>query len=513
MALDDTLAFLDTASRKALWTKLRDEVALHEPFKKAVWTLPEQELASLRSLAEKYAPADPVSTIVPLFNTLALDETADLSSCNQRRTAALQQLFAEAGPEAVLQLAVEARTPYLIVEAAASAGFSEQQVAELLSLGFERDSNSMFTVGLSELYRSVAGAERSAAWIRKMAEERDASAEVVGGLFQAWPNGLKTWNVVRQFGPEVVAAYWKQRPPRYLRGSRSELLRSLLMLLRYGRAIEAIASSLDRMSEIPSKLILRMVDGVIPQLNLKSTAPDAMTSYYIEKALEELDRRGDVTEQDIAGREYRFLPLLEYGNRTLRIHDFMAKDPAFFHSILRNVYRGKSEEKGEVDAQTEANARLSYSLLSHFSRLPGQGSEGIDSAALSAWIDEVRRLGAETDRSEITDSYVGRVLAHAPSDPDGAWPHQAVRNEIERVASDATERAIQTERYNMRGTVTRGVYDGGDQERTLAKTNYDAAAVAAPWPRTAALLRAIGQMWDEEGKREDIEAAQRRLRS
>jgi hypothetical protein len=65
----------------------------------------------------------------------------------------------------------------------------------------------------------------------------------------------------------------------------------------------------------------------------------------------------------------------------------------------------------------------------------------------------------------------------------------------------------------MRGAYFRGVYDGGDQERDLAKTNYDAAAIAAPWPRTEALLRAIGQMWGQAAKDADLDAAYRRLKS
>ncbi len=191
----------------------------------------------------------------------------------------------------------------------------------------------------------------------------------------------------------------------------------------------------------------------------------------------------------------------------------MAKEPAFFHDMIRRVFRGKGEEAVEVDARTEADARLSYSLLSHFSRLPGQGSQGIDGVALSAWIDEVRRLGAESDRAEITDSYVGRVLAHAPPDSQGFWPHEAVRSEIERLASNEIERAIQIERFNMRGPHFQDIYGGGKDERALAQTNYEAAAAATAWPRTAALLRAIGNMWEEEGKRQDIAAAQMRLKS
>jgi hypothetical protein len=285
------------------------------------------------------------------------------------------------------------------------------------------------------------------------------------------------------------------------------------MLLRYGRAVEAIQSSLDRLPDVPTKLALRMLDGVIPQLNAKAAKLDTMTAFYIEQILQALDERSDVSDVDVAVREFKFLPLLEYGRRNLRLYHLMATDPAFFHLMIQNVYLGKSEENREIDAATQEKARLSYSLLSHFSLLPGRRDDGIDAAALTAWIDEIRRLGAETDREEITDMHVGRVLAHAPRDPDGCWPHGIVRDEIERLSSDEVERAIQIERFNMRGVHGRGLFEGGDEERAFAKANYAAADVSAPWPRTSALLRAIGKMWDEHARHADLEAAQRRLKS
>jgi hypothetical protein len=515
LALDEMLQLLNGAQRKVLWAKVRDEVSRHERFKTAGWALSDEELVPFKRLVEKYAPADPVTALATLFDNWALDEAGDMTKGNQRRANALQKLYSEAGPEAVIRLAAEARVPYLVVEAADAAGFSDPQVAELLALSFEKQRDSSFTLSLSGLYRKMAGEAQASLWLRRLLEEGKATPQLLGALFQAWPDGRETWQVVRRFGQEVVDAYWTQRSPRYLRGSRSDLLRSTLMLLRYGRAIEAIQSSLDRLPEIPTKLLVRMLDGVIPEINARAVAPDTMTSFYIEKALEALDRRNEVTEMDIATREYKFYPLLEYSGRKLHIFQVMAQDPALFHQILRNVYLAKGEEKGdgEVGPEVKANASLSYRLLSNFNLLPGQKADIVDGAALSAWIDEFRRLGAETDRTEITDSYVGRVLAHAPPDPDGAWPHRVVRSEIERLGSDDVERALQIERYNMRGVHSRGVYEGGDQERALAKTAFDAADASAAWPKTAALLRRIGQVWQDEAKRADLDAAQRRLRS
>lgn len=67
-ALETTLANLNADDRKALWTKLRDEVDRHKQFKDAPWALPENELVPFQLLEEKYAPRDPVTAIVPLFS-------------------------------------------------------------------------------------------------------------------------------------------------------------------------------------------------------------------------------------------------------------------------------------------------------------------------------------------------------------------------------------------------------------------------------------------------------------
>ncbi|HVJ52905.1 MAG TPA: hypothetical protein VM689_10605 [Aliidongia sp.] len=508
--LDEALSRLVRDERKILWVKIQDEIERHERFKGAAWALPESGLTPFRALAEKYAPSDPISSLVTMFNTWPPDESDYFA--DKQRAGAVKRLHEDGGAVTILQLAREARVPHLVAKAVSGADFSEAQVEELLTLSIDQDPKSSFTFGLSGLHRVLAGAQRAEMWLQRMSKQA-ASAQVIGELLQAWPDGLDTWSAVRRLGPEIAKAYWTQRSPRYLKGSRTELLRPLLMFLKYGRAIEAIRSSLDRAEEVPTKLILKMLEGVIPQLNARTASLDTMTNFYVEKMLQVLDVRSDVTDDQIATLEYQFLPLLEYGERKLRIHGLMASNPEFFHGVLKNVFLGKNEKRSEISPQAEANARLCYYLLSHFSLLPGRTEDAVDAAVLTAWVDEVRRLGAGSDRVEITDEYVGHVLAHAPADEDGGWPHRTVRDEIERLSSVGVERAIQIERFNMRGVHGQGLFDGGSQERDLARINYDAAKISAAWPRTSALLRAIGKMWEEDGKRADVDAAQRLLKS
>jgi hypothetical protein len=119
----------------------------------------------------------------------------------------------------------------------------------------------------------------------------------------------------------------------------------------------------------------------------------------------------------------------------------------------------------------------------------------------------------EADRTDIAEEYIGRVLAHAPNDPvDQAWPHRAVRDVIEELVSDAVEEGIRVERFNMRGVVSKAVFEGGGEERAMAEQARNWATIVARWPRTSAMLRRIARMWDAEGNREDQRARQDQMR-
>ena len=121
--LDKTLSNLEGDSRKTLWEELRAQVIRHEHFAGAPWALPQEELTPLRELTEKYAPADPVTAIVPLFDPLLADLGGDLSEVIRKRSSALLDLYVEHGADAVFQLATEVKAFYPVIEAAYGAGF------------------------------------------------------------------------------------------------------------------------------------------------------------------------------------------------------------------------------------------------------------------------------------------------------------------------------------------------------------------------------------------------------
>lgn len=95
---------------------------------------------------------------------------------------------------------------------------------------------------------------------------------------------------------------------------------------------------------------------------------------------------------------------------------------------------------------------------------------------------------------------------------DQAWPHEAVRNVIEALASTEVERGISIERVNMRGVYSKMPDEGGDQEPALASQSREWAAKTFASVRTSALLLFIAIGWEAEAERADVAAAQRSIR-
>jgi hypothetical protein len=126
---------------------------------------------------------------------------------------------------------------------------------------------------------------------------------------------------------------------------------------------------------------------------------------------------------------------------------------------------------------------------------------------LRAWVTRARELAVARGRGKIGDQYIGQVLINYPEGADGAWPHEAVRELLEEVASEHLERGISIGIFNSRGMVQRAIGEGGAQERTIVERYAGYARLLRDgWPRTARLIRAIANSYEAEARGEDTQA-------
>jgi hypothetical protein len=111
---------------------------------------------------------------------------------------------------------------------------------------------------------------------------------------------------------------------------------------------------------------------------------------------------------------------------------------------------------------------------------------------LRDWVLKARDTLRAERRLANGDHTIGQVLSGPLGGDDGAWPHPAIRDLVEELASEDFEQGLVIGLLNSEGISWRNPNQGGTQERATAE-KYDgfASIVGGRWPRTAAMLRSI----------------------
>jgi hypothetical protein len=146
------------------------------------------------------------------------------------------------------------------------------------------------------------------------------------------------------------------------------------------------------------------------------------------------------------------------------LYEALAADPGFFVQVMEVTWPRSGDQADEDDgavperdaSATAARAQQAENgrrLLTSFDRLPGtdaQGTANVD--VLKNWTARVLQLAGEAGLREVAEMLVGQILANAPTDTDGTWPCQPVRDLLENLQSGLGERSLTEALYNRRGS-------------------------------------------------------------
>jgi hypothetical protein len=498
--------------RAAVWEALRRLVAKHRTFADADWALPPERVARVESLLPRFEPGEPSVRYGWLF-----EDAPDLPEGHSRkweppyqealqraRAEAVQRIYESGELEALLAFAGEVRRPDEVGATLARTGLAAALEDELLgtSLASANAARARFAAGFVRGRIATAGVPWAEAKLvgkgpRWTAAQR---AEVLLCL----PNVPDTWDLAAGLGEETERTYWARNWPYGIGRAHAE--RAARSFLKHGRPYAA-AELLAREENPPAPLVADALEAVLQA----PPGSDQPTSFFIHKLphlLARLAASQVVDESRVARLEWAFLPLLGHDWSPQTLHRELARNPEFFVEIVSLVFRGQGEEPREVSEEDQARAERGFRLLDAWRTLPGTtGSAEIDAAQLRAWVDHARNLLRSCARLDIGDRIIGQTLSGSPPGPDGAWPHPAVRDLIEDVASADLEKGVVIGVHGNRGGAWRNLLEGGAQEWQSADT-YDrhARAVADRWPRTAALLRGLADTYRNQAEREDQRA-------
>jgi hypothetical protein len=523
---------LSESDRAAIWEALREKVARHREFAHAEWALPEPEVAAIEPTAASFEPSAPLARRGWLFKNQRPEIPHVTRGENyQDYEAALARLRAEAAVEIadsnsweeIFAFAMTLEVPWFLGEVLAQAGRFEHE-GEFLRL-LESENNAEVTFAAGYMWKRFRDAGWQ--WLDAYVAGGELAPIQVARLLLHTHDFPKAWEVADAQGDEVARAFWTYFRNHGLGDFEYVDLAAerLLGVDRPGAALDLVGLHSRReqgqaMESARAGLVVRGLEALLRHED--SAGEMRYLSHYELMGLFAALEASEVPRERVAALEWAYLPAFGIDSSPVALREMLSRDPQFFVDLIRRMYRPRGdadEERTEDtendegdDEQRRAFASNAYRLLSEWKTVPGRREDGtIDTATLDEWVTEARTKLEESGHLEIGDSHIGRVLAHGPADTDGARPCEPIRALLERLQSPPLEEGFRVELYNSRGPTSRGVFDGGDQERVVAAGYAEQAEKFADrWPRTAALLRELAESYEREARRHDEEAERRR---
>lgn len=518
---------IDEPARHVVWEALRRMVAHHREYADAKWALPSEEVAWLDVLAAKFAPVRPELRHAWLFDS-GWVELGDLRRRDDyrayeaelavRRAAAIAEIYEDGGLDAVAQFARGRQAGFVGVGLADTI---DEPLADELVWWLAADEETKRQVANAYIWRMCRSGELPWA-LAVLDRHKELPAHVQGAVLLCVPDSLAAAEVAATRGPEVEQEFWKA----FLYVGRGDdfehvlfVAEKLMSVGRWAGTLDMLAlyAREDRVDEDYAQAVAGAFEGLIAS-RAEDAESDALATWDFERLFRCLDQHVEVIGVDRITRiQWYFLPALGFDPPTNLLHRRLADDPAFFSEIVALNYRPHHRDPDLDDQQppdevVEARARNAHVLLDSWRLPPGTSSDGeFNAESCEKWINQAVALLTASDRLDVGKRHIGRALAHTPPGPDG-WPRNDVASLIGRLDDDHIDRGLQLRIHNERGVTSRGLADGGDQERELAaKYRTAAGRFSGTEPRVAALLKAVAESYEDEARHHDANA-ERHLR-
>jgi hypothetical protein len=502
---------IDAGDRTALWDATRRKLGRHRQFADAEWAMPNATLSRLDTVEKTLRPADPVQANAWLFEEMFPDlpvpNDERMDRRGEFREAALHEIYAAKGTAGILELAAMAKQPGSIVDSIDRVIGNQDDLFALTLDALRGDGGrAFFGAVLSTRLRRQFVEVWATKFLSTAASERWPPQKIANAV-HLWPDTRETFDLVAECGEAVDDAYWRTRPG-WLQGESKDLAHEAIgKFLKVGRVDAAILLVHDQAAVLPTPLVLEVLDALVERYADGKAQAHQLMDHYVGETLKTLANRADIDRTMLARQEIRFFPLLRYRDYRFVIHDLVLEQPSLFVDLIEAVFKPENGPPQEPSEEARRRADIAFRVLESLKSIPGTVGNDIDAAKLRTWVDDARRLARERDRVTMTEQYIGHLLAYSPPDPtDGVWPHLAVRALIDELESDQLETGIEVQSHNKVGVTSRGVFDGGEQERARANEARAHASQLAKWPRTAAMMRRIAASWERRATDWDEEA-------
>lgn len=515
--------------RLSFWMRLRKLLHHHNQFshkEKIDWVYPREVIDRLETLYASLTPTDPINRVAWLFSfqiarpiDVALEWREEHKRIEADRVAAaeilahldLTMLLAELPRFQNHRLLgyflgrssnAAAIEPTLLRRCANSANVSERDFAR----------------GFAAARHESAPADFLRRWCAKDSPDF-LSERGTATIAQELPSSPAVWDVVEAAGPECRELFWKEVPV-HLFGQPRDAERGARSLLSAGRALAAIdLLAVNTQSEWLAgegdvQLLVETLKAGVGEANVNRDDAQRV-AYEIAELIKMLAECERIEMAELMHLEWIYFGVLEHqAQHDLVIYQHLISDPELLLQLIALIYipEGESREGWPEPTEPErAAADQAWRILNDWKPFAALAPAAMLSAeALLRIVERVRTLAAERRHVGIVDDYLGKALASSPVGVDGAWPHEAIRDVLERYNSKALADGFVAGKCNLRGVTSRSPGDGGEQERELV-AQYQAwqRTLSARYPQTSASLGRLAEYYRSDANSADVDVKRR----
>jgi len=443
---------------------------------------------------------------------------------NQRKHA-LQEVLHKAGYDGILQLCESGETSFAIgwllgdiIKGPNAIDFACKLASELTTR-----SPTKIDLCLYGFLRQFQDEPRGAlirALLDRFGGEGERGTRKTIRVLSAAPFRQTTWVYVEALSPDLQRHYWAEVMPQWDRQTDSELRGVIDQLLAVERPRAALNVVHMNWEAIDTPRFVRLLREVATS-SAEPKGHYRTSSHEISRALDILDKRSDISRDELAQLEFIYLQALDHTKHGIpNLERQLTESPNLFVQAIGLTFKRNDGAEDTVEGlPPSADGRDTmvtqmYTLLTRLKRSPGTQQDGtIDADKLRKWVQEVRTQCKACAREDVGDRTIGGLLAHCKTGADGVWPCEPVRQVLEEAQSKDIARGMLIGIHNARGPTWRGV--GGQQERDIAaKYRGWSKELALEFPFTSRVLEEIAKSFDQDAQWHDSrESLRRRLPS
>ena len=439
---------------------------------------------------------------------------------NEQRRIAMNEIRAILGEDEVFQFALSVKRPELVARALVSDKAPIEVVTAWIRTALKHEASEASDIFLHQVIRNADNVNLGLVY--NALKDREILKDVKDRcrLAENLPGHPAGWKIAEELGTEATAAYWSSAKfPAGEDESPTEIEYIVKKLLEYQRPWSAFFLAYYRADQLSPKLWLHIFDQMYvceePEIKIPK-------EYELNCVFEYLDGADDISNFEIAKLELPFVSLLcPYGrsvtNRTLAIHRELTREPALFVQMLDWQFGCGDEQSGSEQEAMKVEswknrAQIAYDVLKGWNTLPGALGDGnMDKDWFNSWWRDALGCAEEVNLGDVAVFQFGELLARfAKRRSWDDWLPECILELLNQRQNGDLRSKFGIGIQNARGVTTRGVFDGGEQERQLAE-NYRELSVrmANSYPRVSDLLEWLTRRYEDAARKQDERAVVR----